>query len=73
MIWDYMIHGDFEKRLPGITNFFQIDIQSTLSNNGTTEQINIWDSFKAYIRGIMIQQKNRTNYKTLNVKKKIIY
>lgn len=25
-------------------------------NNGTAELVNIWDSFKAYIRGILKQQ-----------------
>lgn len=40
-----------------------------LINNGTAELVNIWDSFKAYIRGILKQQtalsKKRTNYKSI--------
>ncbi len=32
-----------------INIFFEI-------NNGTAEQVYIWDSFKAYIRGVLIKQ-----------------
>ena len=32
-----------------ISTFFEV-------NNGTAEQANVWDAFKAYIRGILIQQ-----------------
>lgn len=51
-----------------LTHFFLI-------NNGTAELVNIWDSFKAYIRGILKQQtalskKKRTNYKSIKSMKR---
>ncbi len=40
------------------------------TNNGTTSQANLWDAFKAYIRGILIQQtaliKKQDNLKISN-------